>query len=87
MKRIAILCAVLISVFISPAQTKHPLTFDAFIDLGRVTDPQISPDGKTVAFVVTDHNKAENRTNSNIYLVSADGGAVQQLTRAKGVNN
>jgi Tol biopolymer transport system component len=87
MRRIAILCAVLISVFISLAQTKHPLTFDAFISLGRVTDPQVSPDGKTVAFVVTYHNKAENKTNSNIYHIPVDGGTMQQLTNARGANN
>jgi len=87
MKRFAILCAVLIPVFISLAQTKHPLTFDAFIGIGRVTDPQVSPDGKTVAFVVTYHIKVENKTNSNIYLVPVQGGAAQQLTNAKGANN
>lgn len=87
MRRIAILCAVLISVFISPAQTKHPLTFDAFIGLGRVTDPQISPDGKTVAFVVTYHNKTDNKTNSNVYYIPVDGETIQQLTNAKGANN
>ena len=72
MKRFAILCAVLIPVFISLAQTKQPLTFDAFIGIGRVTDPQVSPDGKTVAFVVTYHIKVENKANSNIYLVPVE---------------
>jgi dipeptidyl aminopeptidase/acylaminoacyl peptidase len=69
------------------AQTKHALTFDEFISLGRVTDPHVSPDGKTVAFVVTFHNKVENKTNSNIYTVPTDGGPVRQLTAAKGANN
>ena len=87
MKRIAILCAVLLPLLLSQGQTKHPITFDDFIGLGRVTDPQISPDGKTVAFVVTYHNKIENKTNSNLYLVPTDGGTVKQLTSAKGANN
>jgi len=87
MKRIALVCLIVLSVAISDAQSKRPLTFDDFISLGRVTDPQLSPDGKTVAFVVTYHNKAENKTNSNIYLVPVDGGAVRQLTTAKGGNN
>ena len=69
------------------AQTQRPITFDDLIGMGRVGDPQISPDGKTVAFVVTYHNKTENRTNSNIYLVSTSGGEVRQLTSAKGANN
>jgi dipeptidyl aminopeptidase/acylaminoacyl peptidase len=87
MRRIAILCAVLIPFVFVFAQTKHPITFDDFISLGRVTDPQVSPDGSTVAFVVTYHNKIENKTNSNIYLVPVDGGTARQLTNAKGANN
>lgn len=84
MKHIGVLCLILLIAVSLSAQTKHLLAFDDFIGLGRVTDPQVSPDGKTVAFVVTYHNKVENKTNSNIYLVPADGGPVQQLTAAKG---
>jgi len=80
----------LMFVFLVPAvlfpQVQRAITFDDFISLGRIADPQVSPDGKTVAFVVTYHNKIENRTNSNIYLVPATGGAMRQLTMAKGAN-
>jgi dipeptidyl aminopeptidase/acylaminoacyl peptidase len=87
MKRILILCSMLLLAVPTGAQTRHALTFDDFINLGRVTDPQVCPDGKTVAFVVTFHNKVENKTNSNVYLVPTDGGVVRQLTAAKGANN
>ncbi len=50
--------------------------------LHRVADPQISPDGSQVAFVVTDPLKAENRTNSDIWLVSTRGGEPRQLTNS-----
>lgn len=47
----------------------------------RVSDPQISPDGRRIAYVVTEVSKAENKTNSDIWLVNADGsGAPRQLT-------
>ncbi|HTY38431.1 MAG TPA: S9 family peptidase [Bacteroidota bacterium] len=87
MKRALFVAVVMLSGFVLVAQTKHPITFDDFIGLGRVTDPQISPDGKSVAFVVTYHNKVENRTNSNLYVVPVNGGTVRQLTNAKGANN
>jgi dipeptidyl aminopeptidase/acylaminoacyl peptidase len=87
MNRIALACIIVLSTAIADAQSKHPLTFDDFIGLGRVTDPQVSPDGKTVAFVVTYHNKVENKASSNIYVVSAEGGRARQLTSAKGANN
>lgn len=78
------LCFLISSVV---AQPKRPITFDDLIGMGRISDPQVSPDGKWIAFVVTYHNKVENNTNSNIYLVPAGGGEVRQLTSAKRGNN
>ncbi len=47
----------------------------------RVSDPQISPDGRWVAFVVTRVLRDENRTDSDLWLVPADGSAPpRQLT-------
>ena len=69
------------------AQQKRAFTFDDLISFGRVSDSQVSPDGRTVAFVITSYNKAENTSNSNIYLVPIDGGLVRQLTSAKKANN
>lgn len=69
------------------AQPKRAITFDDLIGFGRISDPQISPDGKTIAFVITTFDKEENTSNSNIYLVSIDGGPVRQLTSAKKANN
>ena len=87
MKTILIVLVTVCVTITVTAQTQRPITFDDLIGMGRVGDPQISPDGKTVAFVVTYHNKTENRTNSNIYLVPTNGGEVRQLTSAKGANN
>jgi dipeptidyl aminopeptidase/acylaminoacyl peptidase len=47
----------------------------------RISDPQLSPDGRRVAFVVTDIHKAENGTSSSIWLVPAEGGEPRPLTR------
>lgn len=79
----------LVCIFISSvvAQPKRAITFDDLVGMGRLSDPQLSPDGKWIAFVVTYHNKVENNTNSNIYLVPANGGEVRQLTSAKRGNN
>lgn len=51
--------------------------------LHRVSDPQISPDGRRVAYVVTDVVKAGNTTNADLWLVNADGaGEPRQLTHS-----
>jgi dipeptidyl aminopeptidase/acylaminoacyl peptidase len=64
-----------------------PLTFDDFISLGRVSDPQISPDGKHVAFVVTRYSKETNKGNSDIYIMPLKDGEARQLTRSPGTDN
>lgn len=62
------------------AERKRPLEFDDLIRAQRVSDPQVSPDGAWVAYVVTRADKAENRTDSDIWLVPLAGGPARQLT-------
>src|SRR5256884_9244154 len=38
-----------------------------------LSDPQISPDGKLVAYVVTKVDRAQNRRNSSIWMAATDG--------------
>ncbi len=53
----------------------RPVELEDLFRLKRVADPQISPDGKRVAYVVTEVLKAENRTNADIWIVNADPSA------------
>ncbi len=62
------------------AEPKRPLEFDDLLRAQRLDDPEISPDGKSVAYVVTRADKAENRTDSDIWLVPLTGGEPRQLT-------
>lgn len=64
------------------AQEKHPITFDDFFGLGRVSDPQISPDGKRVAYTITYYDKDENRGNTDIWIIPIEGGEPIQLTNS-----
>jgi len=61
---------------------KRPITFDDMIKLHRVAEPQISPDGKWVAYTVTTPDMDANRNASNIWMVSTEGGAPIQLTQS-----
>jgi len=65
------------------AEEKRPITFEDLWSFGRISDPQISPDGKTVAFVVTYYCLKENRGNSDIWLVNIGGGEPLKLTSSK----
>ncbi len=50
----------------------------------RVGDPQLSPDGKRVAFTIGDVNWDTNKVVNQIYVKSIDGGAMKQLTNGAG---
>jgi dipeptidyl aminopeptidase/acylaminoacyl peptidase len=56
------------------------MEFDDLMRAKRLGDPQISPDGKSIAYVVTTVDKAENKTDSDLWLVPIDGGESRQLT-------
>jgi len=68
--------------FAQDKQTKRAITFDDLVSLHRISDPQISPDGKWVAYTVATPDKAANRTVRNIWLVAVAGGEPRQLTRS-----
>lgn len=75
-------CAVVLLATAAVAQEKRAITFDDMMAVQRLTDPQISPDGQWVAYTVTKVDKAANKSNSDIYVVSMDGNTVRQLTNS-----
>lgn len=68
-----------ISVFLTSSE-KKPLSFDDFMRIKRVSDPQISPTGEWVAFVVTVMDKDRNSSNSDIWIIPTQGGIPWKLT-------
>jgi dipeptidyl aminopeptidase/acylaminoacyl peptidase len=61
---------------------KHPIAFDDMIKLHRIAEPQVSPDGKWVAYTVATPDMEANRNASNIWLVPMAGGSPIQLTQS-----
>ncbi len=60
--------------------SKRAITVEDLWAMGRVSDPQISPDGKWIAYTVTYYDMEKNTGNSNIWIVSVNGGKPRQLT-------
>jgi len=58
---------------------KKALTFGDFIKIKRLSDPELSPDGQQVAFVVTVMDLEKNKGNSDIWIVPASGGTATSL--------
>jgi dipeptidyl aminopeptidase/acylaminoacyl peptidase len=61
---------------------KHAITFDDMIKMHRVSEPQVSPDGKWVAYTVATPDMDADRNATNIWLVSTKGGEATQLTQS-----
>jgi len=63
-----------------PAAARRPIALEDFFRLLRVSDPQVSPDGRWVAYVVTRVDLEKNQTNADIWLASTDGKSRRPLT-------
>lgn len=79
MKRLALLCALILMASTVLAE-KKPFTIEALYKIKSVLDPQISPDGKKVAFFVSEYFLEEGKSNSDIYLMNIDGSDLRRLT-------
>ena len=63
------------------------MTPETLLALGRLSDPQLSPDGSKILYGVSYTSVAENRSCRNLFLCNPDGSGKVQLTRyAKSVS-
>src|SRR5271155_4246502 len=74
------LCTLVLSSH-GQAQAKHPMTFDDLIKLHRVGGIAVSKDGKWVAYSVSTPDLDANRSASNLWIISASGGAPVQVSQ------
>jgi len=63
------------------AQEKRPITFKDLISMHRVSGPQVSPDGKWVAYDVATPDYSANHLTHDVWIVAVSGGDARQLTR------
>lgn len=71
MIKILPLAAVSLLVFAAPAFGRG-LTPEELVSLDRLSDPQVSPDGSAVAFVLSETDLQANRRRSDIWLLDLD---------------
>lgn len=58
---------------------RKPFDAEALMKIQRLGDPQLSPDGKTVAFSVSTPDVPNNRKISSVWSVPVDGGTPKKL--------
>lgn len=55
-------------------------SIDALEALGRVSSPQVSPDGHKVLFGISYESLEENKSNNELYVINIDGTNLTRLT-------
>jgi dipeptidyl aminopeptidase/acylaminoacyl peptidase len=80
---IATLLALSVTLQVQAADTpqaRRALIPDDFYNMQVVTDPQVAPDGRWVAYVVSTNDREADESRSAIWMVSWDGSQQVQLT-------
>src|SRR5207237_1530345 len=63
---------------------KRAITFDDYIALKSVSDPQLSPDGKWVAYTVSTPSLQDNRNVARVWIAQVATGTSRQLPGGPG---
>ena len=84
---LGLLPILLIPYLSAVADDRRPMTVDDLLAVRSVSDPQVSPDGKSVVYVVGEIDREAGKTNSDLYIVPTSGGEPKRLTTSPGADN
>jgi dipeptidyl aminopeptidase/acylaminoacyl peptidase len=79
MKLVAACLGAMVCVAPAAALAQRPMTVQDLLGAVRIADPQMSPDGRSVAFVRTTTDVASGARNADIWIVAADGASPPKL--------
>ncbi len=65
----------------SPQTQSHKLSLDLYLEFEEVTDPQISPDGKQIVFTRRWVDKLNDKWESALWVMNADGSKQRFLVK------
>src|SRR5882672_5060751 len=77
---LAVASPILPEVRAAAAGPHHAFTVDDLLAMDRIDDLQLSPDGKLVAFRVSNADVQTNKRRSDIWVAASDGSSVRRLT-------
>ncbi len=84
MRRVLIMVVTIVTLFVSVrmgrAAKTRPYTADDLVAMQRISDPQPSPDGTRVAFVVKTMDLEANKGRTDIWIAWTNGKGAHQVT-------
>jgi dipeptidyl aminopeptidase/acylaminoacyl peptidase len=84
---LSILCLLVHFNGVKAADTKRGITAEDYFAFKFLSDPQISPDGQQVVYVLTTIDSKKNRRNSSIWEVATDGSGTPRRLSAEGFSS
>ncbi len=78
-----LLVVLLLEAVPAAAQAPRPMTLVDLLNVPQLSDPQLSPDGRYVAYVLGQADWAANRRVSHIWRAAIDGSETVQMTSGK----
>ena len=83
-----LLAAILLAAYAAPTfAAGRAMTIDDLLGVKSVSDPQVSPDGKLVVYVMSELDRSTEKSNSDLYLIPVAGGEPRRLTTSSGADN
>ena len=80
MRHAGLLLAVIAGVCTGQLAAQRPVETGDLNRIREVSDPQLSPDGKWVAYTVSTADTVEDKRDADIWMASWDGGRSVRLT-------
>ena len=68
----------------SARQAKRPMTLVDLLNIPRVGDPQISPDGRAITFMLSTPDWPANRRVAHLWRINTDGTGLRRLSSEPG---
>jgi dipeptidyl aminopeptidase/acylaminoacyl peptidase len=63
-----------------PADKTHPFSVHDMLAMDRISDPQVSPDGRWIVFVLRKTDLEANLGRTDLWLIGTDGTGLRRLT-------
>ena len=75
------------SGFAAGLDQTHPFSIHDMLVMDRLSDQQVSPDGKWIVFVLSQTDLEENKGLTDLWMIGADGTTLRRLTSHKAADS